>query len=109
MNQQLRELQEAIVKARCAQGASWRCRCDDVQAELLHVSLSGMSAGPEKDKLLAIPTGLTIPKEDVDLLIKAGHDAITGSREIGKFLAAYPPAPIAGPSSSKAQRHIAQR
>ena len=110
LNQQLRELQEAIVKARCAQGPVVAgARCDDVQAKLVHVSLSGMPAGPEKDKLLAIPTGLTIPKEDVDLLIKAGHDAITGSREIGEFLAAYPPAPIAGPSSSKAQRHIAQR
>ncbi len=110
MNEQLRELQEAIVNARCAQVPVMAgARCDDVQAKLVHVSLSGMPPGSEKDKLLAIPTGLTIPREDVDLLIKAGHDAITGSGEIREFLANYPPTPISAPSTPKPPRRVAQR
>jgi hypothetical protein len=39
----------------------------------------------EKDKLLAIPTGLMIVREDVDLLIQQGENAITGSTELRKF------------------------
>ena len=92
MTRQLRELRSAIIRARCAPGGvTDGTRCNDVQAELLHLSLSGMPAGPEKQKLLAIPTGLTIAREDVDLLIKAGHDAVTSSTELKDFLAGYPP------------------
>jgi NTE family protein len=96
MTEQLQQLQNAVIGARCAQGQIVAgAACADVQAKLVHVSLAGMSPGPEKDKLLAIPTGLTIDREDVDLLIKAGRDAITGSAELSAFLADYPPHPVA--------------
>ena len=95
MTEQLKQLQQAVIKARCAQGPVVAgAPCGDVQASLVHLSLSGMAPGPEKDKLLAIPTGLTIDREDVDRLIKAGHDAVTGSVELRSFLADYPPQPM---------------
>jgi hypothetical protein len=54
-----------------------------------------MSPGPKKDNLLAIPTGLTIPRADVDALIDAGEAAVTGSTELQAFLADYPASPAA--------------
>jgi len=92
LTEQLEKLQDEIGKARCARGPVLNgARCDDVQAKFLHISLSGMPPGPDKEKLLAIPTGLTIARDDVDRLIKAGHDAVTGSVELRTFLAGYPP------------------
>ena len=110
MSEQLQQLRDAIVKARCSQGRVVSgARCDDVQAELLHLSLSAMPPGPEKQQLLAIPTGLTIAKEDVDRLIKAGHDSVTGSEELKSFLAAYPPLPVATPVRTVARLKTGQR
>ncbi len=95
LSDQLLTLQTAIIKARCAHGPSLNgVACDDVQAQLLHLSLAGRPPGPETSKLLAIPTGLTIDRGDVDLLIQAGRDAVTGSEDLRAFLAAYyPPVP----------------
>ena len=70
-------------------------RCDDVDGELIHISLAAMPEGPEKAKLLAIPTGLTLRHEDVDLLVAAGEAAITGSAPLQTFLANYPAQPAA--------------
>jgi NTE family protein len=103
MTEQLEQLQKAIIAARCAQGPMVAgAPCGDVKAALVHLSLSGMSPGPEKDKLLAIPTGLTIDREDVDRLIKAGHDAVTDSAQLKAFLSDYPPRPA--PVRRTAQR-----
>jgi hypothetical protein len=71
-----------------------RARCDDVQAELLHISLAALPDSSQKAQLLAIPTGLTLEKADVDLLVQAGHDAVTESAPLRAFLANYPPAPL---------------
>jgi len=85
----------AVVKLRCGEGKLVDgTRCDDVRGALIHISLAGMQEGPEKDKLLAIPTGLTIPREDVDQLVAAGDAAVTGSAELSTFLSGYAPAPI---------------
>jgi NTE family protein len=70
-------------------------RCDDVDSELILTSLAAMPEGPEKAALLAIPTGLTIRREDVDLLIAAGESAVTGSASLRTFLANYPAQPAA--------------
>jgi NTE family protein len=109
MTEQLRQITQAIIKARCAQGpVVGGTRCDDVQAKLVHLSLAGMLPGPDKDRLLAIPTGLTIPRDDVDRLIKAGHDAVTGSAELQSFFGDYPPRPPS-PPARVAARNTAQR
>jgi NTE family protein len=95
VTEQLNEFSNAIAAARCAEGPVIDgTPCGDVKAQLLHMSLANSSEGPNKDKLLAIPTGLTIPREDVDLLIQVGHDAITSSTELRNFLDGYPPAPL---------------
>lgn len=91
---QIKTIARAVRNARCQfapviEGAA----CDDVQAELIHISLANMPDGPQKKELLAIPTGLTIPRHDVDLLIAAGQQAITTSEPLRRFLADYPPQP----------------
>jgi NTE family protein len=84
-----------IAKVRCGEGKVVDgARCDDVRGALIHISLAGMPPGPEKDKLLAIPTGLTIPRDDVDELVAAGQAAVTGSTKLQAFLADYPAAPV---------------
>ena len=52
-------------------------------------SLAAMPVGPEKDKLLAIPTGLTVARPDVDLLVEAGRSAIITSEPLRLFLRDY--------------------
>ena len=98
---QLRQVARGLRDARCLQGkAIDGAPCDDVQAELIHVSLQGMKPGPEKDRLLAIPTGLTLQKEDVDLLITAGRNAIVKSEPLHAFFADYPQASAVGAQES---------
>lgn len=65
-------------------------RCDDVSGALIHISLAAMPEGPEKAALLAIPTGLTLRPQDVDMLVAAGEAAVTGSARLRDFLADYP-------------------
>ena len=89
---QLRDAAQALRTARCTRGPMVDGnRCDDVQAELVHISLASMPDGPEKAELLAIPTGLTIQPHDVDLLVAAGQAAITTSEPLRHFLDNYPP------------------
>jgi NTE family protein len=96
VNEQLKEVAQAIRTARCQTGPIVDgVPCGDVKAELIHLSLAGMPPGPEKTKLLAIPTGLTVVRPDVDLLVEAGRSAIVTSEPLRLFLqdyAARPPA-----------------
>jgi NTE family protein len=95
ITQQLEGARETLIKARCQAGPVFEgTRCDDVQATLLHIALRDLPESPEKAHLQSIPTGLTIPRQDVDLLIQAGHDAVTNSRPLRQFLDNYPPEPL---------------
>jgi NTE family protein len=67
--------------------------CDDVQGLLVHVSLSDHPDAALRDRLRRIPTGLTLPRDDVDLLVAAGETVIRGNRDIAAFL--NPPATMA--------------
>ncbi len=92
VDQQIWQVTEAIRAARCARGpVVFGTRCDDVTSELTQVSLNAMPPGPRRDELLAIPTGLTLNRHDVDALISAGQDAIASSQPIRSFLEFYPP------------------
>jgi NTE family protein len=87
VDQQLREFVAAIRQSRCAQAKTIDgARCDDVDGALVHVSLTGLPDSLAKDQLLAIRTGLTLRKSDVDLLIEAGHSAILNSASLRDFL-----------------------
>ena len=95
VTRQLEDVQANLRQTRCAtariiDGAA----CDDVTAELIHVSLAGLPAGPEKDKLLAIPTGLTLARDDVDALVLAGAKAVRESSQLQGVIAALEPRPV---------------
>ena len=90
VDQQLQQFVAAIGRSRCAQAATIDgARCDDVDGALVHVSLAELPDSPAKQQLLAIRTGLTLRKEDVDLLIDAGHSAILNSAALRDFLNDY--------------------
>jgi NTE family protein len=98
VDQQLREFVAAIRQSRCAEAKTIDgTRCDDVDGALVHVSLTGLPDSPAKDQLLAIRTGLTLRKSDVDLLVEAGQSAILNSASLRDFLNGYatrPPANV---------------
>jgi hypothetical protein len=86
----MQEVAHTIRTARCQTGPVVDgTPCNDVKAQLIHISLAAMPAGPEKDKLLAIPTGLTVARPDVDRLVEAGRGAIVTSEPLRLFLQDY--------------------
>lgn len=92
VNEQLQDVTQAIRAARCQSGSMIDgTPCGDVKSQLIHISLAAMPAGSEKDKLLAIPTGLTIDRPDVDLLVEAGRSAVVNSEPLRLFLRNYVP------------------
>jgi len=95
VNEQLQDVVQAIRTTRCQSGSTIDgMGCDDVKGQLIHISLAAMPAGPEKDKLLAIPTGLTIDRADVDGLVGAGRSAIVTSEPLRLFLQDYGHRPV---------------
>ena len=101
VSQQIQIVTNQLRDARCAQGPVVDgTRCDDVDSKLIHISLAGLPDTPEKERLLAIPTGLTLKREDVDQLVQAGYDGIMRSTELRAFLDDYPPAPLPARTSS---------
>jgi NTE family protein len=104
-NQQVQGITQLLRQARCAEGPVIDdARCDDVKSELIHISLAGLPETPEKDKLLAIPTGLTLKHEDVELLIQAGYNAVGKSAELRAFLDDYLPMPL--PQKVRGTNHM---
>jgi NTE family protein len=90
VDKQLQEFVAAIRQSRCAEATTIDgARCDDVDGVLVHVSLSGLPDSETKQQLLAIRTGLTLRKDDVDLLIEAGRSAILNSVALREFLDSY--------------------
>jgi len=82
---ELRNLVDGVRKVRCAQTRVIEGHdCADVRGALVHISLASIPDPQERQRLQAIPTGLTIPDEDIDLLVNAGerlvqrNDAIRG-------------------------------
>ena len=91
VTEQVHEFARVIAQVRCADAKVIDgARCDDVSGALIHISLAAMPEGPEKAALLAIPTGLTLRPQDVDMLVAAGEAAVTGSARLRDFLADYP-------------------
>ncbi len=109
VDQQLRDVRQTLIEARCASGRVVDgVPCDDVQTQLVRISLRDMPDGAAKEHLQRIPTGLTVPRADIDLLVRAGRDAVTGSVPLRAFLDTYPAAPVAAPTPA-ARRRISQR
>ncbi|MBN9560157.1 MAG: patatin-like phospholipase family protein [Alphaproteobacteria bacterium] len=111
VDQQLREFVVALKQTRCAQASRIDgIPCEDVDGELIHVSLTGLPESPEREQLLAIRTGLTLRRDDVDRLIEAGRSGILHSPQLRNFLDNYAPAtPLAtsAPTAMVSQRRRA--
>jgi NTE family protein len=73
-NTELRQLVDSIRKARCTQARVIEGHdCADVRGALVHISLASIPDRQQRERLQALPTGLTIPDEDVDLLVSSGE------------------------------------
>jgi len=77
---------------RCRQGPVIQgYACDDVEGKVLRVSLSDYPDPETQARLVAIRTGLTLPREQVDALISAGETMIhRDARTIAGFLGPEP-------------------
>jgi NTE family protein len=74
---ELRQLIDSLRKVRCAQARVIEGHdCADVRGALVHISLASIPDPQERQRLQAIPTGLTIPDEDVDLLVSSGEHLV---------------------------------
>ena len=94
---QLQDIVRSIGSARCVQAEMFDgSACNDVEGKLVHISLASMPDSPERSTLLAIPTGLTLSPNDVDLLVAAGQAAVTTSEPLRQFLDNYPAQPTGG-------------
>ncbi len=93
VSDQIDAFERTLRDVRCAQARVIEgVACDDVKAALVHIALANMPDGPRKDRLMAIPTGLTVDRPDVDLLVQAGSEAVANSRPLRDFLDGYLPA-----------------
>jgi NTE family protein len=61
--------------------------CADVRGELVHLSLASIRDPQVRARLQAVPTGLTIPAEDVALLVSAGERAVQQDPRIRALIA----------------------
>ncbi len=87
-DQQIRDLVERMRKVRCATAPRLEGRdCADVAGGLVHLSLADVADPTARARLQTIPTGLTIPKEDVDLLVGSGERIVQQDPAIAGLLA----------------------
>jgi NTE family protein len=74
---ELRQMVESMRKVRCAQARVIEGHdCADVRGALVHISLASIPDPQERQRLQAIPTGLTIPDADVDALVSSGEQLV---------------------------------
>jgi hypothetical protein len=85
---------EELRQMRCRQGRIiMGYPCDDVAGQVLRVSLSDYDDPEARARLLAIRTGLTLPREQVDELVAAGEAMIR--RHAGPIAGFLEPGPQA--------------
>jgi NTE family protein len=95
--EQTRHLTEHVRAVRCAAGRIVNGRpCDDVRGELIHLSLADIADPSMRERLGAIPTGLTIPREDVEALVGYG-ERLTREHPTIRAMAAEAAFPPRGP------------
>jgi len=74
---------EKLRKVRCAEARVIEGHdCADVRGALVHISLASIPDPQERQRLQAVPTGLTIPDADVDLLVSSGEHLVQQSDTI---------------------------
>jgi hypothetical protein len=74
----LHDLVEHLQALRCRQGELIENHpCGDVAGQVLRVSLSDYPEPERRAQLVAIRTGLTLPREQIDALVAAGQTMIS--------------------------------
>jgi NTE family protein len=85
-------------------------RCDDVEGYFVHLSLADIADPAVRERLQKIPTGLTIPDEDVDTLVSVGETLVRGSPELAEFRRSLErPAALAAKPAPPAERRAPAR
>jgi NTE family protein len=84
---ELRRLVEKIRDARCAHSRVIAGHdCADLRGALVHISLAGIPDPELRQRLQAIPTGLTIADADVEALIAAGEQLVQQNAKIRELI-----------------------
>jgi len=84
---ELRQLISSLRKVRCAQAQVIDGHdCADVRGALVHISLASIPDPQERQRLQAIPTGLTIPDADVDALVSSGEQLVQQNSAIRELI-----------------------
>jgi NTE family protein len=84
---ELRQLVESLRKARCDEARVIEGHdCADVRGALVHISLASIPDPQERQRLQAIPTGLTIPDQDVDALVSSGEQLVQRNDTIRRLI-----------------------
>jgi len=104
VNRQLQDVTRAVRVARCRRGPVVDgTPCGDVESSLIRMSLADVPDDAKREQLQAIPTTLTLTRQQVDMLIEAGRTAVTTSPELRQFLQDYPPRARLSPSAGVAR------
>ncbi|WP_198371036.1 patatin-like phospholipase family protein [Roseomonas rosulenta] len=89
MRRQVADVVERLRAERCRTATRVEQRnCRDVDGAFVHLSLADVGDESLRTRLQMIPTGLTIPRADVDALLEQGINAVTGNARIRELLAA---------------------
>jgi NTE family protein len=76
-DRQVQELADKIRRIRCEQGRTLEgYDCADVKGSLIQISIAGVRDEAVRQRLQAIPTGLTIPDADLDRLVAEGETLV---------------------------------
>ncbi len=88
-NDELGALVASLKRVRCAQSTIIEGHdCNDVRGILVHLSLASIGDPKVRAHLEAIPTGLTLPDEDVDLLVSSGEQLVQQNLAIRDLISA---------------------
>jgi NTE family protein len=84
---ELGQLIDSLRKVRCARARVIEGHdCDDVKGTLVRISLAGIPDPQMRQRLQSIPTGLTIPDEDVDALVSSGEQLVQQNPKIRELI-----------------------
>src|SRR5262249_51464995 len=75
-----------LKKVRCSEGSMLDGHpCDDVDGFFAHIALSDIADPEEREKLMGIPTDLTLADADIDQLVSAGERQVEASKALQAF------------------------
>ena len=90
VDQQVTDLVGEMRRVRCEQGRRLDGHdCDDVRGALIQISLASITDEAVRQRLMAVPTSLTILDADVDALVREGRTLTTSNPTLRELLADF--------------------